>query len=174
MSGPDREDWLLSSNDFAPPPLRAEGKPSRREFMRLSLTAGGGMLIAASISPRLLGAATADASAMHAGSAPSIGLFVRIDPDGITHIGARCPEIGQGVYTSWPMIIAEELDADWSRVRAVQLPLGIKKTDEAAGVTWKYGPQGAAASTSVPEVWSDLRQVGARAQHLLVAAAAQQ
>ena len=174
MSGPDREYWHASLDDFVAPLMPTDGTTSRREFMRLSLTASGGLLFAASIAPRLLGAATADATPVDTESESAIGLFIQIDPDGMTHIGARCPEIGQGVYTALPMIIAEELDADWSKVRAVQLPLGIKKIPEAPGVSWKYGPQGAGGSTSVPEAWSDLRQIGARARHLLVTAAARQ
>jgi isoquinoline 1-oxidoreductase subunit beta len=174
MSGPDREDWQATLNDFEQALVKIGPGASRREFMRVSLTAAGALLIWAAVAPRLLRAATPDAVAATAASAPPIGLFIQIDPDGVTHIGARCPEIGQGVYTSLPMIIAEELDADWSKVRGVQLPLGIKKIDEAPGVTWKYGPQGAGGSTSVPAAWSDLRQVGARARYLLVAAAAKQ
>jgi isoquinoline 1-oxidoreductase beta subunit len=101
-----------------------------------------------------------------------LGLFVRIEPDGSTVIGARATEIGQGVKTSLPMLIAEELDADWNRVRVEQLNYGITKTAE--GYRSKYGPQGAGGSTSVPESWAELRQVGARARAVLVAAAAQE
>ncbi len=173
MSGPDRDDWSASLDDLAAPLTRVQGTTSRRDFMRLSLTATGALLISGSIAPRLLRAATADSSAVAAASASAIGLFIQIDADGITHIGARCPEIGQGVYTSLPMIIAEELDADWSRVRVEQLPLGLKKIDEAPGATWRYGPQGAGGSTSIPQAWLDLRQVGARARSVLLRAAAE-
>jgi isoquinoline 1-oxidoreductase beta subunit len=101
-----------------------------------------------------------------------LGLFVRIEPDGTTVIGARTCEIGQGVKTSLPMLIAEELDVDWGSVRVEQLNYGIIKT--ADGYASRYGPQGAGGSTSVPESWTELRQVGARARSALVAAAAQQ
>lgn len=68
------------------------------------------------------------------------------------------------------MIIAEELDADWSLVTVEQLPLGI----DFSGATprWIYGSQGAGGSTSIPDAWAELRQVGAQARSLLRRAAA--
>ncbi len=102
----------------------------------------------------------------------TLGYFVRIEPDGTTVIGARGCEIGQGVKTSLPMLIAEELDADWRRVRVEQLPYGLVPSDAEPGVAAKFGPQGAGGSTSVSEGWADLRQVGARARAMLVQAAA--
>src|SRR6185436_11640998 len=72
--------------------------------------------------------------------------------------------------TSLPMLIAEELDADWSRVRVEQLPLGIEASE--SGISLKYGPQGAGGSTSIPQAWRDHRQVGAKARWLLLQAAA--
>jgi isoquinoline 1-oxidoreductase beta subunit len=106
-------------------------------------------------------------------SAPAtLGYFVRIERDGTTVIGARGCEIGQGVKTSLPMLIAEELDADWSRVRVEQMPYGLVASNEAPGVAAKYGPQGAGGSTSVSDGWADLRQAGARARAMLVQAAA--
>ena len=65
-------------------------------------------------------------------AAAMLGLFVRIDPDGTTCIGARTTEIGQGVRTSLPMLIAEELDADWDRVIVEPLPYGITRTPKGA------------------------------------------
>ena len=81
----------------------------RRTFLHLGATAAGGLLLALHFVPRSSRAATAPAAP---DTAPSIGLFVRIEKDGTTFIGARAPEIGQGVKTSLPMIIAEEMDAD--------------------------------------------------------------
>jgi len=130
----------------------------RRTFLHLGATATGGLLLALHFVPRTARSASAPTSA---DSAPSIGLFVRIEKDGTTYIGARSPEIGQGVKTSLPMIIAEEMDADWSKVRVEQLPFGIVRAADGT-FTWKYGAQGAGGSTNIPDAWADLRYAGAR------------
>ena len=70
------------------------------------------------------------------------------------------------------MIIAEEMDADWSKVRVEQLPFGIVRGADGA-FTWKYGEQGAGGSTNIPDAWADLRHAGARVRQVLLAAAAQ-
>lgn len=167
---------LLDQDDFgprvqsAPRNAFAAGGPAaaldRRGFLRVSLLGSGALLCA-----WYLPVASALAASERQGS--ELGLFVRIEPDGSTVIGARCPEIGQGVSTSLPMLIAEELDVDWAKVRVEQLPLGIAPLPDGSGMTWKYGPQGAGGSTSIPGAWADLRQVGAKARWMLVEAAAQ-
>ena len=140
---------------------------SRRGFLKASVTATGGLMLAWHPCPAVL-AATAEPSAPAA-----LGYFVRIEPDGTTVIGARGCEIGQGVKTSLPMLVAEELDADWTKVRVEQMPYGLVPSSEAAGVAARYGPQGAGGSTSVSDGWADLRQAGARARAMLVRAAAE-
>lgn len=142
---------------------RSASTLTRRGFMKLTLSASGGLLLSHWM------VAEADATAAPGGHA--IGTLVRIEPDGSIVIGSRAPEIGQGVKTSLPMILAEEMDADWSRMRVEQLPLGILKKDDGT-FTWKYGPQGAGGSTSIPDAWGDLRQAGAQVRHVLLQAAA--
>src|SRR5689334_11048461 len=86
----------------------------RRSFLRSAAVAGGGPLVAMYLDPEVLaqgGPAAAPAPPLNPNA------FVRITPDGIVHIMARNPEIGQGMKTTLPMVIADELDADWSSVR---------------------------------------------------------
>ncbi len=170
MSRLDRDDWGPALFDGG---TAVQAGLTRRDFIRATLTATGALLISASLVPRVLRAeATSVQTSLDPRQTNAIGLFIRIDQDGTTHIGARAPEIGQGVNTSLPMIIAEEMDADWSKVKVEQLPFGIVRIDAEPGVTWKYGPQGAGGSTSIPDAWTDLRQVGARVRWVLLHAAA--
>jgi len=127
---------------------------SRRAFLQATLAAGGTLV--------LQPAAAAQGSAL--------GPFIRILPDNRVAIGCRNPEIGQGVRTAMPMLIAEELDLRWQDVVVEQLPLGVDFL--AQPPKWLYGEQGAGGSTSIPEAWADHRQFGADARALLVAAAA--
>ncbi len=138
---------------------------SRRFFLQASLTASGSLLLAPSW-PRRVRAAEAP-------PAPGnpLGFLIRIEPDNRIVIGATGAEIGQGVKTSLPMLIAEELDADWSRVTVEQLPLSIDFTG--ASPRWRWGPQGAGGSTSIPDGWAELRQFGAQGRWLMRQAAAQ-
>ncbi|MGD8384545.1 MAG: molybdopterin-dependent oxidoreductase, partial [Lysobacterales bacterium] len=139
--------------------------PGRRRFLVAGLSAGGALLVGVPVADLL-----AHDSPPTASGARKIGYFVTIHADGRVVIGVAQPEIGQGVRTSLPMLIAEELDVPWSAVSIEQMPLGIVRT--ADGYTWKYGGQGAGGSTSITGNWQYLREVGARARQLLVTAAA--
>ena len=99
-----------------------------------------------------------------------IGFFIEIKSDGTVVIGSNQPEIGQGVRTALPMLVAEELDVEWSNVSVRQMPLGIVKTED--GYTWKYGGQGVGGSTGLTENWDFMREVGAKARQQLIRAAA--
>ena len=88
--------------------------------------------------------------------------YVQIQPDGKIVLFAKNPEVGQGVKTSLPMIVAEELDADWQQVEVRQSVI-----DAAL-----YGPQFAGGSLSIPMNYESLRRAGATARAMLVAAAA--
>ena len=100
-----------------------------------------------------------------------IGYFVEITPEGKVIIGSNQPEIGQGLRTALPMMVAEELDVEWSDVSIKQMPLGILKT--ADGYAWKYGGQGVGGSTGLTSNWQYMREVGAQARHQLIRAAAE-
>jgi len=111
------------------------------------------------------------AFASETGGDRTIGWFVQINPDGSVVIGAKEPEIGQGLRTALPMMVAEELDVDWDDVSIRQMPLGIVKTAE--GYTWKYGGgQGVGGSTGLASNWELMRQAGADARRQLIRAAA--
>ena len=135
----------------------------RRTFLVGGLTVSGGFLLGLPVRSALAGNDTASKGG-------EIGFFVEVKPDNTVIIGVAQPEIGQGVRTSMPMLVAEELDVEWSNVTVRQMPLGIVKT--ADGYTWKYGSQGAGGSTAVTDNWDFLREVGATARQMLVAVAA--
>src|SRR5215831_10086955 len=130
----------------------------RRNFLKVSAAAGGGLLITLYAEPLETLLAQNPPAANFAATA-----FVRVSPGNIFTITAKNPEIGQGVKTSLPMIIADELDVDWKDVHLQQADL-----DQTI-----YGPQNAGGSTATPNNWTPLRQVGASIRQMLVTAAAQ-
>jgi len=129
---------------------------TRRGFLRATAAIGGGLLLEAMLPP------LARAAMPEATPAP-LTAFIRIAPDGIVTIMSKNPEIGQGIKTMLPMVIAEELDADWKTVRIEQAPLDAAK----------YGSQFAGGSMATPLNYDPLRRVGAAGRQMLVAAAAQ-
>ncbi len=132
---------------------------SRRSFLRASVIAGGGMMLAYYVEPL--------EKVLAAQFGPPVTLlpasFITIAPDGAITIIAKNPEIGQGVKVMLPMLIAEELDADWKAVKIEQGDL-----DSA-----KYGLQIAGGSTATPLNWDPMRQLGAQCRQMLLGAAAQ-
>lgn len=138
--------------------------PSRRFFLMASAAAGGGLMLAACATPDPTdGAPALNATpAQPAQPVVDMNAFVAISPDGTVRIMSKNPEIGQGIKTMLPMLIAEELDADWSKVSIEQ-----GDADEA-----RYGRQIAGGSFATPTHWTPHRQVGAAARLMLIQAAA--
>jgi isoquinoline 1-oxidoreductase beta subunit len=137
---------------------------SRRAFMTVSAAAGGGMLLALSFPDRADAALTARAASSleHPEQETAINAYVTIAPDNSITIMSKIPEIGQGIKTALPMIIAEEMDADWNQVTIVQAPVDPKL----------YGLQFAGGSFATPMNWEPLRRAGAAARAMLITAAA--
>jgi len=133
----------------------------RRQFLKVSLAAGGGLLVSSYFDVLTSEAAAAVLDSTGAAST-MLGGHVRIDPSGVITIIAQNPEIGQGVKTMFPMLIAEELDVDWADVTVEQ---GDLNTD-------LYQNQFAGGSLATPMHFYPMRRAGAAARQLLVEAAA--
>ncbi len=128
-------------------------KLSRRDFLRVSAGAGAGLWLGFRV-----GASEARAAAPAAFSPNS---FLSIDAAGAVTIWVIRSEMGQGVHTSMPMLVAEELECDWRSVRVEQAPTGPE-----------FGNMSTGGSRSVRDSWIPLRKAGAAAREMLVAAAA--
>lgn len=135
---------------------------SRRDFFKTTAAAGGGLVLGFSwfsseaFQPQVVGTVAADAIDFNA--------FLAISPSGTVTIFSPNPEIGQGIKTAFPIIVAEELDADWEKVKVEQSPLDTKKFER----------QLTGGSGAIRHSWERLRKAGATARALLIEAAAQQ
>lgn len=140
---------------------------SRRHFLKVLAGAAGALIVGipfaeaadAPVPPSMLG-----------DTLYGLGAYVRIDADGNVVIGIRDPDTGTGTSTSLARIIADELDADWTRVSVV--PLGLGVDDDNGKPRWVYGHQTSGLGDSIPAAWADLRGAGALARWLLMQAAA--
>lgn len=135
---------------------------SRRSFLK---TGGAAALTIGFALPLVAGRVSAATTAA-AAFAPNA--WLRITPDNRVTVICGSAEMGQGVLTAIPMLVAEELDADWSRVRVEQAPVDKAFNNPA------FGMQATGGSTTVRAHWMPLRQAGAAAREMLVAAAAAQ
>src|SRR5206468_1088192 len=134
----------------------------RRDFIKVFSLAGGGLMLGV----YLPGFASRAEAAQAAGSSFAPNAFVRIGADDIVTVIVNHSEMGQGPYTSIPMVVAEELDADWSKVRYESAPV-----DPAYNHTI-FGMQMTGGSTSTWTEWERVRKAGAAARQMLIAAAA--
>jgi len=136
---------------------------NRRSFLKLSTSLGGGLILGFN----LFSSCETPVEKIVARNLPDtwyeINTFIKIGENGLVTIYSPNPEIGQNVKTSMPMIVAEELDVNWEDVVVEQAPLsdGFKR-------------QVAGGSQSIRKGWDSLRNAGATARQMLIAAAAQQ
>src|SRR5262245_2516845 len=138
---------------------------SRRTFLQASAAGGGGLLLSFTLPAKMRGRAGGGATA----SGPfAPNAFVRIDRDGSVTLVMHQVEMGQGTYTSMPMLIAEELEVELGQVRLEHAP-----ADDRLYANALVGFQMTGGSTSIRSAWTPLRQAGAAARTMLVAAAAQ-
>jgi isoquinoline 1-oxidoreductase subunit beta len=131
---------------------------TRREFIRSSAVAGSGLLLAF----HLPGYEPDDLPPSGAATTFSPNAWLLIDTTGSVTITVAKSEMGQGVRTALPMILSDELEADWSKIKIEQAPAD----------PGKYGSQGTGGSSSVRRSWEMLRRAGATAREMLIAAAA--
>ena len=134
---------------------------TRRELLlSLGATSAGALVLQFGFAARAPAAPAAQGAAARAPA--TLGDYVMIEPDGTVTLLARNPDMGQGAKTLLPLLIAEELDADWSRVKVEYAPADAKR----------FGGQYAGGSLSVPDNWEPMRRVGAAGRAVLVQAAA--
>jgi isoquinoline 1-oxidoreductase beta subunit len=143
---------------------------SRRHFILTAATAAGGFMIGIGATPRAAGAATvgiAPGSDENAYSPNDIDAWIAIDPDDSILIRYQRSEMGQGSMTALPMMIAEELHCDWSKVRIEYASPNRNLRENKV-----YGPMFSHGSMSVRTSQKKVQQVGASARERLIAAAA--
>lgn len=144
----------MAKNKALENPVRRLSTLSRRGFLVSGAIVGGGLLVAQCGVPE-----NADDDVY---SITELGAYIQILSNGTIIIKAQNPEVGQGIKTMLPMLVAEELDVDWDQVSVEQAV-----ADQAL-----YGPQFAGGSLATPMNYDRLRLVGAAARHMLIEAAA--
>lgn len=137
---------------------------TRRNFLKASVAASGGLLIGFSLSGCERTQAAVGAAEPEAAFAPNA--WIRIGTDGSVTLVTASSEMGQGVITAIPMLIADELDADWSRVQVTFAPADPAYTNPLIGQQLTRG------SSAVRAFWQPVREAGAAGRAMLISAAA--
>jgi len=139
-------------------------RPSRRAFL-----AGSGLVIGFVVMPKAFAAATQGVPAGGTADLLAVNSFVKVGTDDTVTILSKHIEFGQGPFTGLATLVAEELDADWSQMRAVHSP-----ADDKVYANLLFGMQGTGGSTAIANSYEQYRQAGATARAMLVAAAAEE
>jgi isoquinoline 1-oxidoreductase subunit beta len=137
---------------------------SRRDFIK----AGAGLTLGVAL-PAWSQGGPGKAAAAKSAAVFEPNAFIRIAPDNSVTVLVKHTEMGQGTYTGLPVLVAEELDADWKQIRVEGAPADVKRY---ANLAWGGAAQGTGASTSLPASYEQLRKAGAAARAMLVSAAA--
>ena len=164
-----RKEWLnqgTAMGSIAAAVNSVDAGISRRSFMKAGAVAGGGLVLGFFVSGGNKMARAAEAAAPAKVYEPNA--FLRIAPDNTVTVQVNRLEFGQGVQTSLPMLIAEELDADWAQMRGELADAGEQYKDPAFGIQITGG------SGSIAHSYIQYREIGAKARAMLVAAAAEQ
>ena len=149
--------------------MTATSEVTRRDFIRVGVTAGAAFTLAFYLPGCGPAERTAKgARAAAAGPAFEPNAFLRIGRDGSVTVVSKHLEMGQGSYTGLATIVAEELDADWNKVKVEGAPADAKRYNN---LQWGQA-QGTGGSSSIANSWEQLRKAGATARAMLVAAAA--
>jgi len=133
---------------------------ARRDFLKVGAAAGGGLVLGFHLP------FGGEAVAQAAGKPFAPNAFIRIGTDDQVTVVVAKAEMGQGVYTSLPMLVAEDLEADWSKVRVESAPVDPAYNRPGMGMQMTGG------SSSVWSCWEQMRKAGATAKAMLIAAAA--
>ena len=140
----------------------------RRTFLKSSAALAGSLVIGFHL-PMKGARAAAQSPGAATGGAFAPNAFLRIAPDNTVTVIVKHLEMGQGVYTGLPTLVAEELEVDWSQVRVETAPADVTRY---ANLAWGGAAQGTGGSTSLANSWEQLRRAGATAREMLIAAAA--
>ena len=135
---------------------------SRRDFLKMAAVTGSGLVLGFNWFSAEAGTLAVLSPGAVADGTITFNSYLSIAENGVITIASPNPELGQNIMTSFPMIVAEELDADWKSVRVVQAPLDNRFERQLTG-----------GSGAVPHSWKRLRNAGATARHMLISAAAQ-
>src|ERR1700730_17705728 len=144
--------------------MSAPAMVGRREFLKTGAAVGGGLLVSLYVPATGAGEGNAAVGEKQV----ALNAFVRIGVDESVTVISSHSEMGQGIYTSLPMLLNEELEVDWSKIRVEAAPVHKVYNHPV------FGMQMTGGSTTTPGEWEHYRKMGALARTMLVSAAAQQ